>query len=160
MEFITWGLRPKWLKQEQNGFINARSETVAEKPAFKKAYKSQRCLVVADGYYEWRSIEGKKQPYFISFADNAVFAFAGLWDNETCAILTTDAVGEGLRAVHERMPVIVNPDNYDNWLNNKTKTVEVEKIIAEKPHSNLQIFPVSTHVNSPQNDDLSCVQPL
>ncbi|HEY9656670.1 MAG TPA: SOS response-associated peptidase, partial [Crinalium sp.] len=126
VRLFRWGLVPSWAKDLTIGakLINARAETVAEKPSFRVAFKQRRCLILADGFYEWHRIDRKtKQPYYFQLADRQPFAFAGLWERwqgddtvvETCTILTTQA-NELLQPIHDRMPVILAPEEYDRWL--------------------------------------------
>lgn len=160
LEFITWGLHPKWLKPEQSGFINARMETLSEKPSFKKPFSTQRCLIVADGYYEWKHIGKIKQPFFIKFQDDALFAFAGLYDNDTCAVITKESINPKLKDIHERTPVILSSDYYAAWLNAKTPVETLQSYMQQDMEQNLKAFPVSTKVNNPDNDFAECINPL
>jgi putative SOS response-associated peptidase YedK len=126
LDMLKWGLIPFWAKDPSIGsrMINARSETVAEKPAFRAAFKHRRCIIPADGFYEWTKEKGRKQPYLVASADGNTFALAGLWEHwkdkegkviESCTILTTEA-NEAVQRLHDRMPVILRPDDYDTWL--------------------------------------------
>ncbi len=160
LEFLTWGLKPSWLKAEQTGFINARMETLTEKPAFRQAFKKQRCLVVADGYYEWKQIGKIKQPYFICLPQRELFAFAGLWDQDTCAIITKPSVQTALNTVHERMPIILAKDSYAAWLEPKTAVQELQACMQHSALTTLQLFPVTTKMNNPKFDFVECIQPL
>ena len=118
---VKWGLVPRWAKDPSMGarMNNARAETVAEKPSFREAYRKRRCLIPANGFYEWKLEDGRKQPYYVYPSGGALFAFAGLWeqwhDLQTCAVITTEA-NDKMAAVHERMPVIVSPAEYAAWL--------------------------------------------
>lgn len=174
IEFLHWGLVPAWADDPSIGsrMINARGETVAEKPSFRKAFKSRRCLVVADGYYEWRKIGAKKQPYHITLRNNGPFAFAGLWERwrgtktlggeplESCAIITTSANAE-MKSLHDRMPVILSPIDYSSWLDPTEADVEKLKSLLEPaPASELRVRPVSAIVNNPRNDSPECLAPL
>jgi putative SOS response-associated peptidase YedK len=171
MVLLHWGLIPFWAKDPSIGsrMINARSETVAEKPAFRAAFRRRRCLVVADGFYEWQKQNGSKQPYFIRLRDSRAFAFAGLWEHwegpdasviESCTLLTTQP-NDLLRPLHNRMPVILQPKDYDLWLNPGIEQVDLLQSLL-KPYSpgDLTTYPVSRWVNSPNNDDPQCIQPL
>jgi putative SOS response-associated peptidase YedK len=160
LEFLTWGLKPKWLKADQSGFINARMETLHEKPAFRQAFKQQRCLIVADGYYEWKQIGKIKQPYFICMPHKQLFAFAGLWDADSCAIITKPADQPALINVHDRMPVMIAADKFYAWLDPKTEPNMLQACMLQSCATSLQIFPVSTKVNNPRNDFVECIQPL
>ncbi len=166
-----WGLVPSWAKDEKigNRLINARSETVAEKPAFRAAIRCRRCLVPADGFYEWAGSKGSKQPYFIGLSDRALFAFAGLWERwsdpageplESCTLLTTQAA-EALRALHERMPVIVDRDDYALWMNPELEDPDrLAAVIDRNLGAALDFFPVSTHVNDVRRDDPRCLEAI
>lgn len=158
LDFLTWGLRPSWLKIEQKSFTNARLETIIDKPSFKQAFKYRRCLVVANGYYEWKEVGKIKQPYFISLPQQQVFAFAAIWEQDTCAIITTTS-STNLSNLHVRMPLIISAEHYDMWLNHGTKI----KDLAICTQMNKLIFaavPVSTKVNNPQNDFVECIKEL
>src|SRR5262249_35050656 len=121
---LRWGLIPSWAEEAGAPLINARSETVADKPAFRAAFKQRRCLIPADGFFEWLPVNGKKQPYYICRQDGHPFGFAGLWERwegadgppvESCTILTTEA-NEVVRPLHDRMPVLLDPRDYAAWL--------------------------------------------
>jgi putative SOS response-associated peptidase YedK len=170
---LRWGLIPSWAKDPSigNRLINARGETVAEKPAFRRAFEHRRCLVPADGYYEWKTI-GKglgKQPYFIRLRDDEPFALAGLWDRwqdpsgvagETCTIVTT-AANELTAPIHDRMPVIVAPDDYAVWLGpGRLEADAWERMARPYPGERMTMYPVSTRVNQPRNDSAACVEPV
>ncbi|REJ71686.1 MAG: SOS response-associated peptidase [Planctomycetota bacterium] len=169
---VRWGLIPSWAKDEKIGsrLINARGETVAEKPSFRSAFKRRRCLVPADGFYEWKKLDDRsKQPYFIGMAGDEPFAFAGLWEHwtdpggkevESCTIITTEA-NELLAELHDRMPVILHEQDYDQWLDPQ----EAEKdrllgLLVPYESSALRAYPVSRLVNSPRNDVAECVKPI
>ncbi|MCA1557825.1 MAG: SOS response-associated peptidase [Acidobacteria bacterium] len=158
---LRWGLVPSWAKDRSMGgkLINARSETVREKPAFREAFKRRRCLIPADGFYEWQRRDGYSQPYYFKMADERPFALAGLWDRwggpdgelvESCAILTTEA-NEVLRPVHDRMPVILSADSYDLWLDSDLRKLDIVKeLLRPYPAAEMTAYPVSRLVNSPQ----------
>jgi putative SOS response-associated peptidase YedK len=168
---LRWGLIPFWTKDPTIGarMINARSETVAEKPAFRAAFKRRRCLVVADGFYEWQKQNGGKQPFFIRLQDGRPFAFAGLWEHwagadgsviESCTLLTTEP-NDLLRPLHNRMPVILLPRDYDLWLDPEMqKPGLLMPLLGSYPASEMEAYPVSRWVNKPQNDDPRCIEPL
>jgi putative SOS response-associated peptidase YedK len=171
MVLLRWGLIPFWAKDPNIGarMINARSETVAEKPAFRAAFKRRRCLVVADGFYEWQKQNGGKQPFYIRLHDARPFAFAGLWelwegpdDNpiESCTLLTTQP-NDLLRVLHNRMPVILHPQDYGLWLDPEVQEPQRLQALL-KPYSaeEMEAYAVSRYVNSPDNDDPRCVDPL
>jgi putative SOS response-associated peptidase YedK len=166
LETLRWGLVPSWAKDPEIGsrMINARSETAPEKPSFRSAFKRRRCLIPADGFYEWKREEGGKQPFYIHMNDGRPFAFAGLWEDwndgeiRSCTILTTSAnglVGE----VHERMPVILPAGDRDAWLDPEAETQELVSLLRPYPGDDLETFPVSRFVNSPRNNDERCVEP-
>ena len=169
LEVLRWGLIPPWADDPQIGsrMINARSETAPEKPSFRRAFRERRCLIPADGFYEWQRTNGAKQPFYIHMEDGRPFAFAGLWESwggggegeiRTCTILTTGAnavVGE----IHERMPVIVAPDAYDVWLDPASERDELTGLLAPYPEDEMEAYPVSRFVNSPSNNDPRCVEP-
>ncbi|MBT7095780.1 SOS response-associated peptidase, partial [Candidatus Poribacteria bacterium] len=147
---------------------NARSETVAEKPSFKAAFKRRRCIVPISGFYEWQKTPGGKQPHFIRSVDEEPLAVAAIWEVwtkgeeayiETCALLTMDA-NETVAPVHHRMPVILEPDIWDIWLDPMVeKASDVLSLLGPCPDEKLEAYPVSRHVNSPRNDDEKCIQP-
>jgi putative SOS response-associated peptidase YedK len=149
--------------------INARSETAAEKPAFRAAFRRRRCLVVADGFYEWQKTNGTKQPFYIRFRDTQPFAFAGLWEHwkgldeqviDSCTLLTTQP-NDLLRQVHNRMPVILQPRDYDLWLDPEVQKPELlQPLLLPYPPEEMDAYPVSRYVNSPDNDTPKCIEPL
>ncbi len=170
LEVLRWGLIPSWADDPGIGsrMINARSETAAEKPSFRRAFKERRCLIVADGFYEWQKTNGGKQPFFIHMKGGRSFAFAGLWESwgkyreeiRSCTILTTEAnhlVGE----VHHRMPVILPAEDYGMWLDPDLQEVELLlDLLRPYPDDEMEAYPVSRFVNSPSNDDERCVEPV
>ncbi|QDV36944.1 SOS response-associated peptidase [Tautonia plasticadhaerens] len=165
---LHWGLIPSWADDPSigNKMINARAETVAEKPAFRHAFKTKRCLVVADGFYEWRR-EGKhKRPYFIRMKDDRPFAFAGLWERwdkgggpiESCTLITGEP-NEVVAPVHDRMPVILHDSDYDIWLDPEvTDPKMLRPLLVPYPAEEMEAYPVSTLVNSPANDVDECIE--
>jgi len=170
---LKWGLIPFWAKEASigNKMINARAESVAEKPSYKSSFKNKRCLVAADGFYEWKK-EGKaKQPYLIRRTDKKPFAFAGLWSSwrnpeqdgqrvQTFTILTTSA-NDLMRPLHDRMPVILDRENFDLWLDPKMGDTEaLQKLLVPHAVEGFEAFPVSRVVNSPANDVADCIAPL
>ncbi|MDH4193605.1 MAG: SOS response-associated peptidase [Nitrospirota bacterium] len=167
---LQWGLVPSWAKDPSigNKMINARAETVAEKPSFRKSFKQQRCLVLADGFYEWKR-EGKtKQPYYIRFKDHRLFAFAGLWERwekqepalETCALITTGP-NALMEPIHNRMPVILPEQAYASWLNpGLNNTVYLSGLLEPYPAEEMEAYPVSPMVNNPRNDQPECMMPV
>lgn len=170
LEFLRWGLVPAWAKDASGAgrLINARAETAADKPSFRSALRHRRCLVPADGFYEWRTEGGAKQPYRIARPDGAPFAFAGLWERwtkgaeplETFTILTTDA-NAALRPLHDRMPVILDPADYALWLDpTATDPALVQPLLVPAPDDLLTFDAVSRAVNSVARDDPALVQPI
>ena len=170
-----WGLIPSWSKDMKlaASMINARSETIAEKPAFRAPFKRRRCLVAADGYYEWQTTGKVKQPYYIHLADERPFALAGLWESwsgtkeeplaqplETCTLITT-AANTITAAVHDRMPVILSPETYNLWLDPEFEGKE-QLLALLKPYegSDLVLRPVSTQVNNPRNDKPEAIEAI
>ena len=169
LELLRWGLIPAWADDPGIGsrMINARSETAAEKPSFRRAFKERRCLIPADGFYEWQKTNGGKQPYHLKMRDGRPFAFAGLWESwnrdeegeiRSCTILTTNAndlVGE----VHHRMPVILPPETYDLWLDSDVReTEQLLSLMVPYPTEEMEAYPVSRRVNNPSNNEPGCVE--
>ena len=165
-----WGLVPSWAKELSIGakMINARAEGVAEKPSFRAAFKRRRCLVMADGYYEWQASGGKKQPYYIRLADESPFGLAGLWETwkspegkliETCSLMTT-AANAFTEPIHNRMPVILAPADYDLWLDPQMIDREKLEPLLAPSDMKLRANPVSTLVNKATNDVPACIDPL
>ena len=171
-DFFVWGLIPSWSKDPTIGsrLINARGETIAEKPSFRGGFKYKRCLIVADGFYEWKSQPGTKIkiPHFIHMKDRMPFAFAGLWDEwhspdgssiRSCTIITTEP-NELMAGIHDRMPVILNQRDYTIWLDIAPQTPErLLPLIKPFPADQMSAYPVSTMVNSPANDRAEPVVP-
>ena len=168
--FFRWGLVPSWAKDLNIGsrMINARSETVAEKPSFRTAFKRRRCLIPADGFYEWQKQGSGKQPMFIRPVAERPFALAGLWEVwrdpdgsvlQTCTILTTTP-NELMAPIHNRMPVIVEPEDFDLWLNPEPNPEQGLHLLRPYPTEKMTAYPVSTTVNNPRNDVPDCIQPL
>ena len=168
-----WGLVPFWAKDPDigNRMINARSETVAGKPAFKNAFKKRRCLIIADGFYEWKGTRGQRQPMFITVPDKKPLAFAGLWETwkrqdqqnalyRSCTIITVEAC-EAVRNIHHRMPAILKPELYGLWLDPQNQDLGRLKDILQKGLiTGLVSYPVSKQVNSIRNNDPSCIDPI
>ena len=154
---LSWGLIPA---QSGDGkrFINARSETIESKPSFRESYKRRRCLILADGFYEWKRSGSSKRPYYFQLSDESPFAFAGIWDSwgtkgriTACAIVTTVA-NETLKPIHNRMPVILHPDEYRHWLSPQTDPTSLRKLLAPLPDTEMSSHPVGRAVNSVQNE--------
>lgn len=183
---LRWGLIPSWSKEPQGGppMINARGESIAEKPSFRTAVRRRRCLIPADGFYEWQKAgagSAKKQPYYIRYKDNRPFAFAGLWESwsaklstvvdamsheavdtplhiESCTIVTTSAT-KALSEVHDRMPVILEPNDYVLWLDPEVQdAAEVQHLVVPNDDPEIIFEPISTHVNKVSNNDPRCIQ--
>jgi putative SOS response-associated peptidase YedK len=160
--YLKWGLVPSWAKDTSMGarLINARSETVTEKPAFRQAFTQRRCVIPSDGFYEWQRTGGRKQPFFFRMRDERPFGFAGLWERwegeggeviNSCAILTTQA-NEVLRPVHDRMPVILHPDDYELWLGGSARELGlVKEVLRPYPAEEMVGYPVGSGVNSPRS---------
>jgi len=173
---VRWGLIPFWAKDASIGakMINARAESVAEKPAFREAFKSRRCLVPADGFYEWKAGPGGKQPYRIGLKGGSgeqfsLFAFAGLWERwekapdgipiDSSTIVTT-AANELLRSIHVRMPVILNPADYARWVDPETPREAAVALLRPYPIEAMVLQPISTRINSVRFDDVECIAPM
>ena len=156
-----WGFIPHWVKEPALKPINARAETLTVKPYFRDAFRQRRCLIPANGYYEWRAEAGRKQPYFIRMAGADMFSFAGVWSSwrgpdgpvESCVIITTAAKDE-LVEIHDRMPAIIEPDNYDAWLN------KGDEDLLKPCAAGMEAYPVSSRVNNPRNQGEALIQPL
>ncbi len=170
---LRWGLIPSWADDLKigNRMINARCETVHSKPSFRKAFARQRCLVVADGYYEWKKTTDGKQPYLIEPSDRGPMLFAGLWEHNdraaesrsivrSCTIITTDA-NQTTKPIHDRMPVILDRQSIDRWIDPGFRDVDVlRSFLVPTANDRLKVTAVSTHVNSPRNDDIHCTDPV
>jgi len=163
-----WGLVPFWAKDPKVGhqMINARAETVAEKPSYRQALRRRRCLIPADGFYEWQKAINGKQPWFISGSGGALLAFAGLWDEwrdaddtllRTCTIITAVA-NEFMTEIHQRMPVIVSSDQYETWLDTEASSTDFERVLTAGSEVELQAWPVSRKVNNPINDQPELIE--
>ncbi len=170
LELLRWGLIPSWADDPAigNRMINARSETAAEKPSFRSAFKRRRCLILADGFYEWQKTGDGKQPYYICMEDGSPFAFAGLWEVwdkygeeiRSCTILTTEA-NEMVGKIHHRMPVILPPEEYGLWLDPDMREAEpLLDLLRPYPDDVMEAYSVSRFVNSPSNDSERCVESL
>lgn len=169
--FMRWGLVPSWAKDPSigNRMINARCESVHEKPSFRTAIRYRRCIIPANGFFEWKEEGGKKHPYYLRMKDGAVMGFAGIWDHwknpdgevlETCSILTT-ASNRLIQPLHDRMPVILHPEEYDFWLDRAvTEPEKLKPLYQPYPADLMEMYPVSTLVNNPRNDSPACIEPL
>ncbi len=170
---LKWGLVPNWAKEADigNRMINARAETITEKPSFREAFKSRRCIIPTTGFYEWQKKgTGAKQPYYFYLKEKEVFGFAGLWEEwldkqtgellETCTIITTEA-NDVLKPVHDRMPVILKAENYDEWLDVKEKNTErLQKLLVPYAFEEMNSHTVSKSVNIPNVDAAELIKPL
>jgi putative SOS response-associated peptidase YedK len=168
-----WGLIPSWSKDPSIGerMINARSESLAEKPSFRNAYRRRRCLILADGFYEWKTNTGNKskQPIYIRLNNNSPFAFAGLWEQwsapdgseiRSCTIITTRP-NSLLESIHNRMPVILHPESYKLWITPEDRSAtELNELLAPYPSNEMLAYPVSKKVNSPLNDSADLITPI
>lgn len=172
LSMLRWGLIPSWAQDAKIGasLINARADTIATKPAFRAAFKRRRCLIPADGFYEWKKGEGKtKQPFYIRLKQEYPFAFAGLWEHwegadhsdiDSCTIITTDA-NDTLRPLHDRMPVILHEEDYDRWLDPKIDDpIQLGELLKPYASEELTAFPISTLVNNARNELPQCIEPL
>ena len=168
LKLFRWGLLPYWVDDPADwpSLINARAETVHAKPAFREALVDRRCLIVADGFYEWKREGGRGQPYYLRRSDGAPFAFAGLWEHweragrvvESATVLTTHA-NELVEPLHDRMPVIVPPDSYELWLDPAVRRAErLAHLFRPESADALEAVPVSEYVNRTANDDAKCIQ--
>jgi len=169
MVLAKWGLVPHWSKESKSKYstINARIETVAEKPTYRTSFKRKRCLIPADGFFEWKIVNGHKVPHHIRMRDSSIFAFAGLWDRwegegqtlDSCTIIVMPA-NEVMKPLHERMPAIIAPAHYDLWLDSRmTDKDEIMQYLTSAQSSQLTAYPVSTRVNVPKHDDEQCIRP-
>jgi putative SOS response-associated peptidase YedK len=167
---LHWGLVPFWADEPDIGrkMTNARSETAATKPAFRSCFRARRCLILADGFYEWQARDGKKQPYYIRLKSGEPFGMGGLWDRwdkqdkpiESCTILTTDA-NEPMMAIHKRMPVVIPPECFDIWLDPAEKDIgRLSKLLRPFHPDEMTAYPISTLVNNAKQDSAKCIEPL
>ena len=166
---LRWGLVPFWAKDAGigNRLINARAESVETKPAFRSAFRKRRCLIVADGFYEWKGRKGRKQPFYLTLSGAQPFGFAGLWELwrnpqsgeelRSCTILTTDAA-ESVKDIHDRMPVVLKSEFRDGWLDPGAEPGRLQQMLYDGVETEFQRRPVSRHVNRVQNDDPQCIE--
>ena len=175
VDFYTCGLIPSWAKDPQIGsrMINARAESLTEKPSFRNAFKYRRCLILADGFYEWQAHEDRgkvsKTPMYIRMKNSDIFAFAGLWDRWnspdgsevlSCTIITTEP-NDFMKAIHNRMPVILPKESYAQWLDTEEKDpAGLQGLLKAYPAEQMIAFPVSRKVNDPASDTPECIRPL
>ncbi len=172
LSLLRWGLVPAWSKKAPGSearLINARAETVAERPAFRDAFRRRRCLLPADGFFEWKKEGRRKQPYLLRARDGRAFAFAGLWERwrgdeektiESSTILTTEP-NSLVATLHDRMPVILDPKDFDVWLDPEVQLPErLAPLLRPFPAERMTAHPVGTRVNDPRNDDPTCIEPV
>ncbi len=169
---MRWGLIPSWAKDKRIGYkmINARAEGIESKPSFRHAFKKQRCLVPASGFYEWRKHGGDKKPFFIHPTDQDMFAFAGLWEYwqdkssgeeiVSFTIITTEP-NTLMKSIHDRMPVILHRDDYEQWLDNERYDEDaLLKLLKSYPDKDMDMYEISTEVNSPKNNSKELLEPV
>ncbi|MFA5949338.1 MAG: SOS response-associated peptidase [Hyphomicrobium sp.] len=161
LDLLKWGLIPSWCKDEKGGRrpINAKAETVHQLPTFRDAYRRRRAILPIDGFFEWRAVAGGKQPYAIAMADGSPFGLAAIWENwrephsgewiRTFAVITV-AANELVRPIHDRMPAILPRSGYARWLG---RDADPRDLLAPYPSEEMRVWPISTRVNSPKNDD-------
>jgi putative SOS response-associated peptidase YedK len=168
LSMMRWGLIPHWSKDDKISYklINARAETVAEKPTFRSAFKARRCLIPADGFYEWEHNGKNKQPYYVRMKRRGLFAFAGLWEywtgpdgkvRESCCIITTDA-NSLIQKIHDRMPAVIDPEQYALWSGEMMSSTMLQQLLEPFEPEKMTAFPVSGMVNSPKNDIPDCIK--
>lgn len=172
-DMLRWGLIPFWAKDAKIGYsmINAKAETVADKPAFREAFKSRRCILPADGFYEWQKLDAKsKQPYLIRMKDQSSFGFAGLWERwkdkasgetvQSCTIITTEP-NELCAPIHNRMPVILDPKNYGAWLGEITASRDdLLALLRPYPADKMEAYKIGPRIGNVKNDDASLIESL
>jgi putative SOS response-associated peptidase YedK len=167
---LRWGLIPSWARDISigNRMINARTETVTTKPSYRSAFRRRRCLIVADGFYEWQKAGSRKQPYYFTVDRCAPFGFAGLWEHwkqgeqtiESCTLITTDA-NDTVRPVHDRMPVIVDPKDYDIWLDPAVEDTKLlEPVLRPFESEPMEAYPVDAWMNAPAHEGPRCLEPV
>lgn len=170
LQFFKWGLVPSWAAEPKIGYkmINAKSETIFEKPSFRNLVKKRRCLVISDGFYEWKPLAGKhKQPYRITMRDSGLFAYAGLWDQwtdkstgemlSTFTVITTNA-NEPVAPIHDRMPVILNREDEQRWISRTLDNEQISLLLRPIEKELIRVYPVSEKVNSPANDSAELIE--
>ena len=169
LSMMRWGLVPSWAKDIGDGLINARSETVSEKPSFRQTVRRRRCIIPASGFYEWQKVEKLKVPYYLRMVDSSPMPFAGIWEAwcspdgqvlESCAILTTSANAK-VAPIHDRMPVILDPAGFSLWLDRQVYEVDkLAGLFVPYPADRLEAYRVTMLVNNPAYDDAECIEPL
>ena len=172
VDMLAWGLVPEWVRDRESrsaaGLINARIESVATKPSFAKAFRSRRCVVLADGFYEWKKTEKRKLPYLVRARDSGPLALAGIWEPravaigreaDSCAIITRPALPP-VDSLHDRMPAILDPGDLRTWLDPEMHDVGgLKEVLGRTTPADLELLPVGVRVNSPANDDPACIEP-
>lgn len=164
LKYVVWGLVPSW-SGDGKGFINARAETVAEKPSFEASFRSRRCLIPADGFFEWKRSGRAKQPFYFELTNSDPFAFAGIWDTygygeaaiTSCAIITTTA-NELVSELHDRMPVILTIDSYDAWLDDKSSPGLLKTLLQPFPAERMTSHSVGSGVNYPEREGAELIK--
>jgi putative SOS response-associated peptidase YedK len=169
LALLRWGLVPSWSKDLSGSKpINARAETILELPTFRNAIRRRRCLIPADGFYEWQKRAGTRQPWHIGMVDGALFAFGGIWEYWakpgevpvlSCAIIVTGA-NEQLEKIHDRMPVIIAPEDYERWLEPELRDAEIARMMVPYPADEMRAYPVSTRVGNAKNEGPELIEPV
>jgi len=170
LDMLHWGFIPFWAKDMKIAYrmINARAETLVQKPAFRAAFKKRRCLIAADGFYEWAHSGKAKQPFYIRLKKEGILSFAGLWESwnspygsiiESCTIITT-VPNELIKPIHDRMPVILHPEHYEAWLQDSTQEKRLQELLAPYSAEQMEAYRVNPEVNSPKNDTPACILPI
>jgi putative SOS response-associated peptidase YedK len=163
---LQWGIKPVWYKKS-GGLINVKAETLLEKKTFQKNLEHKRCIIPATGFYEWKPVDGKKQPYYIQIKDSPIFSFAGIWSEDknddgsvkrTFAIITTEA-NELMSEIHNRMPVILHPEDEFEWLSEDPSAIDVRSLLSPYDSESMTAFPVSLKVNNPRNNLSDLINP-
>ena len=160
---VLWGIRPAWAPQKRRLLINARSESVNDRPTFRDSFRRRRCLVIADGFYEWQATTEGKQPFRITLKSGEPFAFAGIWDEVNgapCFVILTTEANEVTRPVHDRMPVMLETRELGPWLNHESGVEDVLQLLDPYPEDAMTAYRVSKAVNSSRNDDEGLIEPL
>lgn len=169
LTFFRWGLIPSWAKDLSigNRMFNARAETVAEKPSFRQAYRRRRCLIPVNGFYEWRSENGRKHPYCCHI-DHRLFSMAGIWEQwqdaegnqlQSCAVITTEAKGD-MAKLHIRMPVYIDPEDYQSWLDCRSEQTDIASQLIRETNPQYQYYAISTAVNNARHEGKDLIRPL
>lgn len=170
VELLRWGLIPSWAQDPTIGarMINARAETLTTKPAFRAAMRQRRCLVLADGFYEWQKRNGRKQPFYVHLVEHRPFGFAGLWEHwesangeaiDSCTVITTEP-NELIAPVHDRMPAILHPEDHAIWLDPTNKQpASLKSLLRPYPAKEMKVYPVTARVNNPSYDGSECIKP-